>query len=257
LQETDYIKEADSTEEYYRLLKGDPRFVVPKVYRDFSNKRVIATSFETGLRVDDPTIKNLSQDRRNRIALNFMELYFKEIFQWKFVQTDPHFGNYRIRLHQKGEDQIVLFDFGATRQYPDSFMGPYHRMIKAMFYNNDEDFEKAAHDLKLLQKGDTPELVHVFKELCFDIVEPFLLPDDPRNKVGRVEADGTYDWKKTDLPQRSTRKVKTMLADFQWRTPPREFIFLDRKAAGVFIFLSHLGAKIQGRELLEKYLKQV
>jgi predicted unusual protein kinase regulating ubiquinone biosynthesis (AarF/ABC1/UbiB family) len=256
IQETDYIQEAELTAQYYQLLAGDPRFVVPKVHPEFSNKRILATSFEHGVRVDDPMIQNLSQDRRNRLALNFMELYFKEIFEWQFVQTDPHFGNYRIRLQQNGEDQIVLFDFGATRRYPDQFMKPYQQMIKSLFYNDRPAFEKAARKLKFLKDHDNPELQSLFEDFCFDTVEPFLLPDDPRNK-GRVDFDGTYDWKNTDLPQRSSKKIMKLIQNFEWRVPPREIIFLDRKAAGVFIFLSHLGAKIRGRELLESYLKKI
>lgn len=257
IQETDYIKEAELTKLYSEKLKNDDRYIVPKVHTDFSNQKVLATSFEHGVRVDDPVIQNLSQERRNRLALNFMELYFKEVFEWQLVQTDPHFGNYRIRLNQSGQDQIILFDFGATRTYSNDFMNPYHRMIKAMFYHKEQDFENAARELKFLQTNDDPELKKLFKDFCFSAVEAFLDPQDPRNIEGRVAPDGTYDWKNTDLPQRSSKKIVRMLQEFEWRTPPKEIIFLDRKAAGVFVFLSHLRAKIRGRDLLKKYLDKI
>jgi predicted unusual protein kinase regulating ubiquinone biosynthesis (AarF/ABC1/UbiB family) len=257
LQETNYVLEAEATAEYGERLMGDKRFIVPRVYPEFSNKKILATSFESGVRVDDGMIQNLSQERRNRLAMNYLDLYFKEIFEWKFVQTDPHFGNYKIRVHQNGQDQIVLFDFGATRKYNDDFMIPYHRLIKAMFYNDKQSFETAAADLKFLQENDSPELKQLFSEMCFDLVEPFVTPDDPRNINNMVLPDGSYDWKETDLPQRSSRKVMKLLQNFVWRTPPREVIFLDRKAAGVFIFLGNLRARLQGRELLKKYLDKI
>lgn len=257
VQETDYETEAQLTQRYGDYLNGDVRFVVPRVFPEFSNRKILATSFEKGLRVDDPLIQNLSQDRRNRLGLHFMELYFKELFDWKLMQTDPHFGNYKIRVDQKGQDQLVLLDFGASKQLPESFMGPYHRMLKALFYNDILGFEQAAHDLQFLQDNDDPELKKLFADLCFNLVEPFLDPNDPRCRHDFMDDQGLYDWNKTDLPQRSSKKAFTIIQKFKWRTPPKEIIFLDRKAAGVFIFLSHLKVKVRGRELLESYLQRV
>ncbi len=257
VQETDYEIEAKLTNEYRDLLGKDERFVIPQVYPEFSNKKILATSFELGVRVDDEKIKSLPPARRNQLALNFLDLYFKEIFEWNFVQTDPHFGNYKIRLYKNGKDQLILFDFGATRRYSTKFMSAYHGMIKAIFNNDREKFEVAAMKLDFIHENDSPELKDIFSEMCLGIVEPFLHPSDPRNEKGLVLEDGTYDWKETDLPQRSSQKVFKMMKHFVWRTPPREIIFLDRKAAGVFIFLGNLKARINGRDLLQSYIDKI
>ncbi|RYZ83913.1 MAG: AarF/ABC1/UbiB kinase family protein, partial [Proteobacteria bacterium] len=90
VQETDYDLEATRTEDFYDKLKDDPRFVVPKVYREFSNRKILATSYEEGIRVDSEEVMALPLPRRNALGLNYLDLYFKEIFEWKVVQTDPH-----------------------------------------------------------------------------------------------------------------------------------------------------------------------
>ena len=64
IQETDYETEAKLTQKFYDFLKDDPRYVVPKVYPEFSNKKILATSYEEGLRVDNPLVQALSQERR-------------------------------------------------------------------------------------------------------------------------------------------------------------------------------------------------
>ncbi|HEX7673498.1 MAG TPA: AarF/ABC1/UbiB kinase family protein, partial [Bdellovibrio sp.] len=151
VQETNYELEAQLTEEYYTRLQNDPRFIVPRVHREFSGPKILATSFERGLRVDDSLIQSLPQERRNRLALNFLDLYFKEVFDWGVVQTDPHSGNYRIRIDPQGRDQLVLFDFGATRTYPENFLTPYRRMIKGALYNNRDIFTQAALDLRFIE----------------------------------------------------------------------------------------------------------
>ena len=256
-QETDYEMEADLTEKYGAMIASDSRYIVPKVYREFSGKKILATRFERGIRVDDPLIQSLPQERRNRLALNFLDLYFKEIFEWGVVQTDPHSGNYRIRVNADGQDQLVLFDFGATRKYEDSFLNPYRRMVKSALFNDHDKFMEAAKDLKFIQEGDSPELRQLFEEFCMQTVEPFITHLDPRNNQGQIDAEGFYDWKQTDLPQRVSKKVFEIIRKFAWRTPPQEILFLDRKTGGVFIFLSVMRAKIRGRDVLLKYLEKV
>ncbi len=256
-QEIDYEYEAQLTEEFAARLKGDHRFIVPKVFREFSGPKILATSFERGLRADDPLIQSLPQERRNRLALSFLDLYFKELFEWGVVQTDPHAGNYRIRIDPQGHDQLVLLDFGATRSYQSEFLEPYRRMVKGSVFNDSELVTKSAHELKFLDEADQVELRDSFIDFCFATVEPFLAADDPRNHNNLIDANGMYDWKSTDLPKRVSAKAFKIIRNFKWRTPPRELLFLDRKTGGVFVFLAILRAKIRGRDLLLKYLEKV
>lgn len=254
VQETDYELEAKLTQDFYQKVADDPRYVVAKVYPEFSNRRVLAASYEPSLRADSPEIQSLSDERRNKIALDFLDLYLKELFHWKTVQTDPHIGNYGIRLGKNGQHQIVLYDFGATRTYGPEFMNPYQRMIGAALDADEAKLRRAAEELQFLDPNDKSELKALFEEFCFEFVEPFLTPDDPRLPPKVMDDAGNYDWKNTDLPQRLSKKVFAVIRQHAWRTPPREVIFLDRKTGGVFIFMSVLRARCQGRELLLKHL---
>lgn len=255
IQEIDYELEARETENYRERLKDDPRFIVPRVHHEFCADRIIATSYEKGFKPDEAIIRNLSQERRNRLSMAFLELYFKELFEWGIVQTDPHLGNYRIRLSPKGDDQLILLDFGAVRKYPPEFLHPYYRMVGASYVNDRQRLKAAAMELRFLTDEDSPILRELFEEFCLMTVEPFLPYDDPRNIENRIASDGTYDWGSSDLPQRLTRKVFQMIQKFELRPPPREILFLDRKTGGVFIFLKVLGARINARDLLLRYMK--
>lgn len=253
-QETDYELEAQLTQKFHEKLQKDSRYVVPKVHPEFSNKRILATSYEPGERIDGDQVQSLPESRRNKIALAFLDLYLQELFLWRTVQTDPHIGNYRIRLKDNGQDQIVLYDFGATREFPESFMRSYRQMLQGALLADEVAFRKAAQELRFIEPKDQAELKALFEEFCFEFVEPFLNPEDPRLPTGVMDAQGNYDWKNTDLPQRLSKKIFTVIRQFSWRTPPREIIFLDRKSGGVFIFMSVLRARLRGRELLLKYL---
>ncbi len=275
-QELDYKLEQEQTKLYRQKLQGDSRFIIPQVFSEWSTSKVIATSYEQGLAVDHPLVRSLSQDRRNQIGISFLDLYFMELFEWGLVQTDPHLGNYKVRLATPGSpaqenmgskdsaklrqtpdhlDQLVLLDFGAVRTYPDSFLIPYRKMIKAAILRDSAQLEKASLELQLIQKEDPPQLKKLFVEFCYLTVEPFLPPQQSNSPF--MSADGIYDWKNSDLPKRLTQIGLQIVREFPLRTPPREIVFLDRKTGGVFIFLAVVGAKIKASEIIQKYIEKI
>jgi predicted unusual protein kinase regulating ubiquinone biosynthesis (AarF/ABC1/UbiB family) len=241
LQELNYHQELKMVEHFGELLCEDRRYIVPKVYPVFSSKRVLAMSYEPGVLVDGPEVAALSVERRNALGMAALELYLKELFQFNLVQTDPHFGNYRIRLDEKKGDQIVLFDFGAVRKIPDSFLSSYKKMLKGVYLSDRALFEEAASELKLLRPGDPEELRNLFYKLCVEITEPFLVDE--------------YDWGQSDLPKRVMQTTTLLATRFPLRAPPKEVVFLDRKMIGMFTFLSVLKVKLPSRAVLGRYLQ--
>jgi len=47
----------------------------------------------------------------------------KELFDWRFMQTDPNWGNF---LYDVGMKTTGLIDFGAAREYSKDFVDGYH-----------------------------------------------------------------------------------------------------------------------------------
>ncbi len=254
-QELDYVNEARLTKKYRELLEGDTRFVVPRIFARYSNKRVLATEFIDGLRADHPLVQSLSTQRRNRLSENFLDLYFKEIFVWNLVQTDPHLGNYKIQIDALGDDRLVLLDFGACREFSQEFIENYRQLIQGSVRNDEKLFLDAGRKLGFIKKGDSEAYIEAYKDFCYETVEPFWSPEDPRNKLNKIATDGTYRWKETDLPGRIVKKA-LHFKNFDLRSPPREIIFLDRKTGGVFIFLAVLKAEINARKLIDAYLPE-
>ena len=104
-------------------------------------------------------------------------------------------------------------------------------MIKGSLLGDKELFHSAARDLKFLKADDRQEIVDLFRDFCDTIIEPFLSPDDPRNK-GQIDAEGRYNYGTTRLPQQVSQKVLKIVQKMIGRTPPREILFLDRKTGG-------------------------
>lgn len=242
-QELDYTLEAQQTLSYQELIGHDQRYVVPRLFHKYSNAKVLATEYIEGLKPDHSLIQGLSEDRRNQLAKNFLELYFREIFDWNFVQTDPHLGNYKIQIDSLGKDRLVLLDFGATKEFENSFMTNYLKMIKGAIIEDLKIFMEGASKLGFIIDSDSEEYIKVFQNFCYETVEPF-------------KTKTPYNWKTTDLPKRIVKKA-IQFKNFNLRIPPRDLLFLDRKTAGVFTFLSVLGANINARNIVDPYLKNI
>jgi aarF domain-containing kinase len=91
--ECDYIRESKNQQRLQELVHGDAdlskaKFRVPSVMLDHSSKGVITTEFCPGGTIDK--VAHLDQQERNRIGRNIMRLTVKELFTWRFMQTDPN-----------------------------------------------------------------------------------------------------------------------------------------------------------------------
>ncbi|MGQ0586260.1 MAG: ABC1 kinase family protein [Gammaproteobacteria bacterium] len=257
-REVDYHAEIDHTQRYRQLLERDARYVVPRVYEEYSSDQVLALSYEPGVGARDPQAQALPQERRNALALAALELFLRELFEWGMVQTDPHFGNYRLRLDKKGDsplfredekgdsprvaaDRIVLLDFGATRLFGRGFVESYREMVHGAMARDRAEVLRGAEGIGAMPAG-FPESVHTaFVELCELIVEPFR---------------GEYDWGASDLPRRVGEKIARNALTRYFRIPPREIVFLHRRLAGVFFLAATLRAQGDVRQVLLRHLER-
>lgn len=253
-QELDYKEELKWTQIVFENLKEDSRYIVPKVYPEFSTGKILATSFIDGHTIDSPEVKALPQEKKNELAYSFLSHYLNELFLFRAVQTDPHLGNYRIHIDEKTKDcRLVLFDFGAMRQVPDHFERPFKKIILAALNNDKDGVVEFGKELGYLKDDDTEDLKNRYFELCRMITEPFraeeLMPSDC------VTEDNKYIWKKSDLPMRVAKAGTEVAKNYKLRTPPRESIFLDRKLGGTFVFLSVLDFQANSDQWMRDKLK--
>jgi predicted unusual protein kinase regulating ubiquinone biosynthesis (AarF/ABC1/UbiB family) len=248
--EVDYRRELASTQVFREFFRDTPELVLPEVFPEYSNKRVIATSLEMGEPIDSPRVRGLPQQRRDRLARIVLEEYFREFYRLHQVQTDPHFGNYRIRIDdetgpgqspEKYKDQLIMFDFGAVRKFSDEFVRAHSAMLRGSMEGDVAVVRAAAERLGFMRPDDPPELVQKFYDFCVAFLEPFA-------------SDTPYDWGASDLPKRIMKDGMALAMGFKLRAPPQEVVFLDRKIGGVFIFLQVLGARVAGREILLRHL---
>mgnify|MGYP000305886523 CR=1 FL=1 len=253
-REVDYVLEAKTTERFARMLEQDSRYIVPSVYWKYSTARVMATSFEQGENVSSERVANLSQERRNLLGKLSLTIFLQELFEWGEIQTDPNFGNYRIRIDDQGEeDKIVLLDFGAVQKYPSSFIDPVCNMISSAYYKNVSGVIKGGIALKIMNDDWPESILTEFAEVCIAVLEP-LASERNRDVPHAYNTVGDYCWKGSDLPTRIAKRAAKSAISRYFKIPPKEFVFLNRKLVGVYTFISVLDGEFNGKELLIPFL---
>lgn len=257
-REVDYRLEARTTEKFRQMLCHDPRFVVPRVLAEFSTDHIIASTYEHGHSVSSVAVRELPLERRSALGQAALELFFRELFEWGEIQTDPNFGNYRIRIAgEQGDDsetdRIVLLDFGAVQSYSSDFLQPVIQMIKASYEDDLEQVVEGGIKLRFMSRDWPAEVLDKFGKVCMSVLEP-LAKDRSQWPDYAVNSHGQYRWKQSDLPSRVAKLAARSAISRYFRVPPKEFVFLNRKLIGVYTFIAVLHSEFNGEDLLRKYL---
>ncbi|HQY46737.1 MAG TPA: AarF/ABC1/UbiB kinase family protein, partial [Usitatibacteraceae bacterium] len=116
-QEADYEAEGRFLERYAKLVAGEPGLAVPRVHWDLTTQRIMAMDFMAGEPLE--ALASASQARRDAVGALLERLLFRELFEFRVMQTDPNFANY---LWQPDTGRVVLLDFGATMRFPKEFV---------------------------------------------------------------------------------------------------------------------------------------
>ncbi|XP_053761888.1 atypical kinase COQ8B, mitochondrial isoform X3 [Panthera pardus] len=118
--ECDYRREAACAQNFRQLLAGDPFFRVPAVIEELCTTRVLGMELAGGVPLDQ--CQGLSQDIRNQICFQLLRLCLRELFEFRFMQTDPNWANF---LYDASSHQVTLLDFGASREFGTEFTDHY------------------------------------------------------------------------------------------------------------------------------------
>jgi predicted unusual protein kinase regulating ubiquinone biosynthesis (AarF/ABC1/UbiB family) len=253
--------EQHKLEHWHKRLAHDARYVIPQTEERWSGSQVLAMSFEAGVAVHDPLVMMLSQERRNRLAQAMLELFLREVLLWGEMQTDPHAGNYRIRIAADDADTLVLLDFGSVRLIAQHLLTPLRHMIIAAYRDDAAEVIKAAHAAGLLAEDAPTAAQNSFACVLLGLIEPLnyrhRLRRDPASVPGfAVDAAGNYLWANAQLPKRMGKQALQSAASRHFVFPGADFLLLSRKLAGVYAFIAALDARFDAADSVEKILSE-
>lgn len=238
-QEADYEAEGRFLESYAKLVKDDPALLVPRVHWDLTTPRIMAMDFMEGSPLE--SLASELPAERDAVGALLERLLFRELFEFRVMQTDPNFANY---LYQGKTGRVVLLDFGATRRFDDDFVASYARITRAVVDNDRRRVAREAVRIGYVSADDAPDRVNAAVDVIFLVCEP-------------LRHEGPYDFPASNLPIR-VKELGYELAIRRglMRAPPPETIFLHRKLVGSFLLLARIGARVDARSLALECLKK-
>ena len=237
LAEADYKREAQYLIRYKNALATNPHFKVPNVYPEHSTQQVLTMEYIKAEPIE--SITELPDSQKSFVAEQLIDLFFKEMFEFKLIQTDPNFANFHYQLDTQ---KIVLFDFGATREISTELSLAYLALFEAGSENNREGVLKAASHIGYFKN----DLVDEYKN---NVIDLFLMACEP------LKAEGEFDFKNSELALKIKNAGLALSAQSQqWHTPPVDALFIHRKLAGLYLIAARLGAKIDVKTLFKHYL---
>ena len=259
LEEMDLKLEAIKLKHWKDRLENDVRYVVPIVENQYCTSSILAMSFESGLVQHHECIFALSQVRRDQLAKNMLELFFREILLWGEMQTDPHPGNYRIRLNEEEGDQIVLLDFGSVKKIDNSLLQPLRRMIISAYRDDRGSLLEAIFSVGLLDRDTPLDAQQAFTDILLGLVEPLnyraKLIDNPHSiPTYAFDKELNYCWSAAKLPKRMGKKAFKSAFSKNFSFPGTDFLLISRKLAGVYAFIAALDARFDASYLIEKII---
>lgn len=236
-QEADYRAEASMLKRYRQALHDDPFFVVPAVHSPLSTDTVLAMTFIDSVPIE--TLNSQPQHVRDQFMTALMQLFFRELFDFKLIQSDPNAANFRI---SKTFTQLVLLDFGATRVVPDSLSNHYRTLLKAAAERDNASMLEAAIAIGLVTATHSEQQQQAVVEMGMLACES-------------LHTHGPYDFASSDLLKRTQQMGMHLSYELNfWHAPPADALFIHRKLGGLFLLAKRLGARIDMRATAHPWL---
>lgn len=238
--ECDYVREAGAARRFQKLLADETStFTVPGIISEASGKQVLTMEMMEGIAVTK--VQNFTQEQKDWIGTQILRLCLREITEFRFMQTDPNWTNF---LYNAQTNKLELLDFGASREFPETFITLYTKVLSAASKKDRDACRDLSIQLGYLTGYESKAMLNAHIESVMTLAEPFMdfAPD-------------VYDFKDQTITDRVRGLIPVMIRE-RLAPPPEETYSLHRKLSGAFLLCARLESKVRCKELFQTALSK-
>jgi ubiquinone biosynthesis protein len=152
LEELDYSIEGRNSEKIANQFKNDSGIVIPKVYWEYTTKKVLTMEYVEGIKLNEAEKLKEAGNNPKELAKNVVNSILKQILVEGYFHGDPHPGNV---LALPGDD-LVFLDFGMVGRLSSEMKNNLASLVIALMRKKTDDVVKS-----IMHMGIVPEDIDV------------------------------------------------------------------------------------------------
>jgi len=138
-EEMDYVHEGQNAERFARLFKTMPEIYVPRIYWEYTRRRVLTMEWVDGIKLTRlDQIQQAGLDGEKLIGIG-VQCSLRQLMEYGFFHADPHPGN----LLAMADGRLAYLDFGMMSEVTAE---QRYGLIDAVVHLVNRDFESLSKD---------------------------------------------------------------------------------------------------------------
>ncbi len=232
-EELDYEKEAENARLFARFHADDPKIIVPRVYEQFTSRRVLTLAYEPGDDIRQVQAPAYSQETINELGHRLVNAIGAQIYTLHAVHCDPHPGNFAFRT----DGSLVIYDYGCVKHIKPEIVEAFRKSTRAALSS-----DYAALDKGLIELG----VRNTENSLPSGFYAPWAAI------VLQAFSDAPYDFASATLHEDIVKLARQSFKHWDAFRPSPDSMMVDRAIGGHYWTLKQLGVNAAFRHNVEK-----
>jgi len=167
MRELDFLIESANTEKLHKYFEDEPNIQIPKIYSEYTSKRVLVEEFIHGTPLSKLIEEKKPDVQRGKLIVkNLVDAYMKQIFDFRFTQVDPHSGN----LIVKDDNTIGIVDLGMCTKITSRTIEHFSALFLGMMQ---KDVSSIVREFKIMGIVTEDTKIPLYERDLSDLIDTY------------------------------------------------------------------------------------
>lgn len=236
--ELDYVQEAENVRVFAAFHASDPKIIVPRVFDNYTSKRVLTMAYEPGDHISKVTAPLYSQEKINELGHRLFNAIGAQIFELNAVHCDPHPGNFAFRP----DGSMIIYDYGCIKKIKPEIVESFRKTTNASLAGDYHALEKALVEMGVRNTENAPYI-------NADFYAPWT------SIILKAFSEQPYDFGGSRMHEEVVARARKSLKYWNAFQPSADTMLVNRAIGGHYWTMKELGVNTAFRESLLRTLR--